>query len=379
MRAKRKLNILFIVLFAISCSKGDKDNIVGTVWEVSLDYDVPFMIMNSDPAFYELPRPVSWKENWVGEFSIDKRHDDVHYDWHSISAWHKVVSGGSPVQGWDNPDRDNWADCDGCNNTFNLSLPGLLNSVDYWAKPHPMSLTLDFQHGGGGSFLISFIMPINDYPGYSSCLVTCDHTVYYFDLVPPEPPAHYSVTEARGGAEMGWLFVLSAADQVVTTPFDEGFLTIKLKCKENCEKFNCENGCNDGNACTTDACVENQGCVYEPITGGSCQNTPCLTPGECVTGECLGGIPVSCDDENECTIDGCVPEFGCVNIEDDHFISNDSPNDCVLTGCFAGQRRDDIPADFEDPGQISPTDCLFQACSDGAVMETENPYEPGCQ
>jgi hypothetical protein len=96
--------------------------------------------------------------------------------------------------------------------------------------------------------------------------------------------------------------------------------------------------CNDGNACTTDACVVGTGCTTTPIvcddtnpcTGDTCDPsvgcvaTP-LTGQSCAdanlcdgqefcnsAGMCVAGIPLTCDDGNLCTIDSCDPATGCV-------------------------------------------------------------------
>jgi hypothetical protein len=141
----------------------------------------------------------------------------------------------------------------------------------------------------------------------------------------------------------------------------------------------CGDGCDDGNSCTTDECIQGTGCVFEPINGGTCQDNPCFEPGVCIEGVCVSGDPINCDDENECTQDFCVPEFGCVNTEENKVISNEVPDDCVYIGCFGGERWEDLPADFEVPPQFSPTDCEIQVCSDGEVLTADNLDEPGCQ
>ncbi len=66
--------------------------------------------------------------------------------------------------------------------------------------------------------------------------------------------------------------------------------------------------CDDGNACTIDAC-----------TGGLCSNTPidCDDGDACTTDSCSGGTcshdPVDCDDSDACTTDSCNSGSGCVN------------------------------------------------------------------
>ncbi len=70
-----------------------------------------------------------------------------------------------------------------------------------------------------------------------------------------------------------------------------------------CEKTPKPEGtpCDDGNACTIDACA-----------GGAC-----------------AGTPIDCDDHNACTIDACDEESGCVHTE----VDCDDFNACTLDSC----------------------------------------------
>ena len=94
--------------------------------------------------------------------------------------------------------------------------------------------------------------------------------------------------------------------------------------------------CDDGNACTTDACDPQQGCTHSglscddnnPCTDDTCDagtgcghsnNTnacndgnACTANDTCGGGTCNGGPAVVCDDGNACTDDSCNPASGCV-------------------------------------------------------------------
>lgn len=66
--------------------------------------------------------------------------------------------------------------------------------------------------------------------------------------------------------------------------------------------------CDDGSACTTDAC-----------DGGTCSNTPisCSDGDACTADACdpvtgCASSPITCDDNKECTADGCDSASGCV-------------------------------------------------------------------
>jgi len=142
----------------------------------------------------------------------------------------------------------------------------------------------------------------------------------------------------------------------------------------------CEGGCDDGNACTTDTCVDLLGCVYEPTDGQPCQENMCYEPGTCINGSCVSGDPIDCDDGNECTTDYCDPdEFGCFSVDYDHMISNEVDNDCVMVACALGERWEDFPANDEFPPQDPENNCEMQVCSEGEILTIDTPNEPGCE
>jgi hypothetical protein len=95
--------------------------------------------------------------------------------------------------------------------------------------------------------------------------------------------------------------------------------------QETCTAGVCHAGvapnCDDGNACTTDACNPASGCVHTAIPG--C--TACATDAQCddgdvcngretcVAGVCRPGVALACDDGNACTSDACSPTQGCTH------------------------------------------------------------------
>src|SRR2546428_2140272 len=89
---------------------------------------------------------------------------------------------------------------------------------------------------------------------------------------------------------------------------------------ETCQAGACTAGtalnCNDNNPCTTDTCDPLAGCQHTALVNG----TPCpdgdLCNGveTCQAGVCTSGTPLSCNDNNACTTDGCDPVAGCRNV-----------------------------------------------------------------
>ena len=90
-----------------------------------------------------------------------------------------------------------------------------------------------------------------------------------------------------------------------------------------CENGQCQPGeqkvvCDDGNPCTVGECnVATGGCEFQSADGNECDaGDPCTTDDYCQQGECQGGGVTNCDDGNQCTLDVCLsegPVTGCVN------------------------------------------------------------------
>ena len=85
---------------------------------------------------------------------------------------------------------------------------------------------------------------------------------------------------------------------------------------ERCQDNLCRSGtvldCDDGNACTDDACDAQTGCAHTPNDARACgDGDACNGQERCQGGFCQPGEPLSCDDSDVCTTDGCDPALGC--------------------------------------------------------------------
>ncbi len=90
---------------------------------------------------------------------------------------------------------------------------------------------------------------------------------------------------------------------------------------ETCVNERCQPGsplaCDDGNACTINACDPVQGCRHPAVADGTeCGSRSCdglvWTRQVCQAGDCVGtAVQQNCDDGNECTADACQPVDGC--------------------------------------------------------------------
>jgi hypothetical protein len=72
--------------------------------------------------------------------------------------------------------------------------------------------------------------------------------------------------------------------------------------------------CDDGNECTSDACDSATGCTHEPNTLPCALDTACSLAAACLDGACTSLFGVDCDDGDPCTSDACVGATGgCQN------------------------------------------------------------------
>ena len=73
--------------------------------------------------------------------------------------------------------------------------------------------------------------------------------------------------------------------------------------------------CEDENACTEDSCDPLSGCKFEPTPDAPCDDESQCTDGDTcdALGQCAG-TALTCEDDNDCTVDSCEPGFGCLNL-----------------------------------------------------------------
>jgi hypothetical protein len=72
--------------------------------------------------------------------------------------------------------------------------------------------------------------------------------------------------------------------------------------------------CDDGKACTADACDPAAGCTATELTGLCSDGNACTEGDTCKGGDCAAGASKSCDDGDGCTLDACDTASGaCSN------------------------------------------------------------------
>jgi len=114
--------------------------------------------------------------------------------------------------------------------------------------------------------------------------------------------------------------------------------------------------CDDGNVCTTDSCDLESGCVYAPAAGNCFDQDLCTTDDFCQAGECVGGPPLDCEDDNECTEDLCNPDSGCYA----GFLEGgcDDGNECTVgEECLEGACSGGDALDCDDGDDCTEDSC----------------------
>ena len=137
--------------------------------------------------------------------------------------------------------------------------------------------------------------------------------------------------------------------------------------------------CDDGNACTADACVDGD-CVSTPVAAYCDDHDPCTVQDRCLAGLCVGNPKPDC---------GCLSDLDCADLDDDDPCTGEmgcvegvcrvKPGslpacdtwpappcqryacDPASGGCVLTDRPDDEPCDDGNPCTLDES-CFFGAC-----------------
>jgi hypothetical protein len=145
----------------------------------------------------------------------------------------------------------------------------------------------------------------------------------------------------------------------------------KCTVTDACKGGGCQPGkafsCDDGNPCSSDACDPDSGtCSHVAVPADvTCTDSSVCTSGDhCADGSCVGQ-PVACDDGNACSADACEPVQGCVHAAASGSLCDDG-NPCSLADtcaagvCQAGAAKA-CPA--QAPCQIAACNTVTGACA----------------
>lgn len=148
---------------------------------------------------------------------------------------------------------------------------------------------------------------------------------------------------------------------------------------DTCKAGKCAPGkitvCNDNNACTSDSCHYQKGCVYAALVGACNDGNACTTGDVCKNGTCAGAKATVCNDGNVCTNDSCDKLKGCVVTPNSN--KCDDNNVCSIGDtCTGGTCKAGLKTKVCTDGKVCTADncdkvkgCVFPAnsaeCTDG--------------
>ena len=134
--------------------------------------------------------------------------------------------------------------------------------------------------------------------------------------------------------------------------------------------------CDDGNACTDDACDPITGCVFSNNANSCDDGNPCSDGDTCAAGTCAAGPATVCDDGNTCTDNACDSKSGCVFLPNAATCSDGSA--CTATdACQNGKCSGGAGCSDGDLCTVDTCDpavgCSFakNACDDGDSCTTD--------
>ena len=157
----------------------------------------------------------------------------------------------------------------------------------------------------------------------------------------------------------------------------------------------CATDCNDGIACTGDACVSGT-CVYTP-DDALCDDEIACTDDTCVEGEGCANTPVdaSCDDGDTCTDNYCDPEdvnsdpAGCVFVDNNTCDVTCDPRTQGFWQRICKGEHPETPDNFDDgncehlliKGSARSNPCVRARSQEAALLYnlTHNYLSEGCE
>ena len=135
-------------------------------------------------------------------------------------------------------------------------------------------------------------------------------------------------------------------------------------CTQNdaCASGKCVGGptqkCDDGNPCTDDGCDKIKGCQSANNTLPCSDDDACTLEDACSGGVCNPGSKPICDDDNQCTVDGCDPQSGCSHtaVKDGGACDLDG-NKCTQDLCMTQVCKASPPSDCDDDNSCTTDGC----------------------
>ena len=153
--------------------------------------------------------------------------------------------------------------------------------------------------------------------------------------------------------------VCKNAPQLGASCDDGNYCTAKDTCDATGTCKGTAASCDDGNGCTTDTCDSKTGkCQYALFTGDCDDGKKCTINDSCDVGVCVSGPAQPCDDGDACTTDACDNATGQCKFA---AVAN-----CVASCTSDGDCGDGNPCTV-DSCDLATNKCKVQTSADGAV------------
>jgi Dictyostelium (slime mold) repeat len=133
--------------------------------------------------------------------------------------------------------------------------------------------------------------------------------------------------------------------------------------------------CDDGNPCTADSCDAQSGCKHEVTVGVSCSDgKACNGEETCsASGACAPGVPLLCNDGNECTADSCNDVSGCV-----YDLSSNQGKTCTASGCGGSTCNGGVCSPASGVVCDDNNPCTVDRCTGNSCSNTPAPRGASC-
>ena len=135
--------------------------------------------------------------------------------------------------------------------------------------------------------------------------------------------------------------------------------------------------CNDGNSCTNNGCDSTTGdCWSLPVDEGTAcpREDLCNGPASCISGLCVDGDPIQCDDGSVCTNDACNSDDGmCDFLPVDDGLPCVTGNLCAQSSeCVSGLCQDQTYTECDDFNPCTQDYCVSETgnCSSDSLPDT---------
>ena len=132
--------------------------------------------------------------------------------------------------------------------------------------------------------------------------------------------------------------------------------------------------CDDLDVCTKDSCDKATGCVFTPFPAACSDGNACTVDDTCAGGSCIGGNAPNCGDNNVCTADSCDPVAGCLHAPLSGVGCSDDSACTLADACSEGTCVGGDPPDCGDGDSCTADICIAQSGCTHLIVAVAAPF-----